>query len=406
MDAKFLDFIFAYFVIQLGYAAIMSVAVYSICMLIRTVWPKSSRGLRLIIWTPMLLVPLFARLRAYYEVSTFVKTIYRWHCLISEYPAIKYVYILGCVAIFMILIVRSRKLHNLRKCAQKREYFGKAVYIIPFDVGAFSMGIFCPRIILSESMVRNCNEKELKGIILHEETHIKSGHIVMLTVWNIFRILFWINPFLHFGMKYFKEDIEHNCDMKVLERKELNPYEYGSLLLKQVKLWKNTVNGNITSFQGERGFKQLCRRTEGIKDFRSTKKVNKVILYLVAAAFLIGSLSLLKGYSYPRYTKLEEISVTNDRMETLLLRDKSDLTDVIEIKEDYIVVNRDALKDILPGGNDSEWLFISFGGYLKIPGIGGCADGVFLNGLSEKGTINIPYVATENDIMTQIVKWI
>ena len=63
----------------------------------------------------------------------------------------------------------------------------------------FVYGIFRPKIIIPKYLIeqegRTCQQDdldELSTILLHEKTHIRQGHLILLAIWNIIRILFWI----------------------------------------------------------------------------------------------------------------------------------------------------------------------------------------------------------------------
>lgn len=402
-----IDFFCAYFAIKLGYAAFSSILVFGFCVLVRAVWPKNRVGLRLLCWTPILLIPFLSRLKAYYEVKLLFRVYYRWYWLCGEVSLVKYIYLLGCVVIAAYLLKRHMRLRSMVSCADERELFGEKVYVLPFDTGAFSMGIVHPRIVIPENVMESCTDDEIRGIILHEKTHLKSGHIIMLTVWNVLRVLYWSNPLLHIGMRYFKEDIEYNCDMSVLDRNMIRPHEYGNLLLRQVLIGRSKVQGDIAPFSGQNGYKTIHKRILGISKFDSVSRTGKAVICGMTAVFLVMAVTVLKQQSYPRYTSMSDISVTNDRMETLLVEDEKKLVDVVEIHDDYLLVDRDALKSLLPEGSmETRWLFLSFGGYMKMPGIGGAGDGAILEAPYESGVVKVPYITTRDDILVKILKWI
>lgn len=81
----------------------------------------------------------------------------------------------------------------------------------------------CDFVCLPEVILQDYDRKELRTILLHEKTHIRLGHLWCYLLWDILRILLWLNPFLSTGMKYFREDMEEmqNNPEKEKEMKEL-----------------------------------------------------------------------------------------------------------------------------------------------------------------------------------------
>lgn len=63
-----------------------------------------------------------------------------------------------------------------------------------------------------EVILKEYDQKEFQAILLHEKTHIRLGHLLCYFLWDILRVLLWLNPFLGIGTKYFREDMEEICD--------------------------------------------------------------------------------------------------------------------------------------------------------------------------------------------------
>ena len=61
---------------------------------------------------------------------------------------------------------------------------------------AFVFG-FPPAIALSKKLIQHLSKKELQTVIRHELAHIKNNDIILKPLLQIFRIIFFYNPFIH-----------------------------------------------------------------------------------------------------------------------------------------------------------------------------------------------------------------
>ncbi len=129
-----------------------------------------------------------------------------------SYPWFPAVYIIVAV----ILIFRFiRDLRGMGKLLGEAEPFhmGKAnVLVTDLPVSPCSFGLFSPRILIPRALTDELTDKELETIIIHENTHIRFGHLWIFSIWEIFSSLFWMNPLLRFSFRYLRADMEEICD--------------------------------------------------------------------------------------------------------------------------------------------------------------------------------------------------
>ena len=403
---KTADFFFCYIVIQLGYAAIMSIPLFIFVLLIRLICPKKLYGYRLLLWSPILLVPLLARLKIYYETKFFVKTLYWWYILCGEHRVIVYLYILSSLSLLLLMTVNHRKMKATLGFLEQETLYGETVYITDLDVGAFSTGVLRPKIIISRSVLNENAEEDIRLIILHEKEHIHSGHLLMLFIWNVLRIVYWLNPLFHICIKLLREDIELNCDMRVLKNSNTIPHDYGKILLNQITHKNEIMAKNTSLFLGGQGFSYMKSRLQSISEYKKQSKLLHFSYIACICTVVLTCAVMLITNSYPRYTPLTDVYIYNYKIESLLTRDESELKGVIEIHEDYIDIDMDKLHPMLPAKSlDEDWLFLSWGGYLKLPGMGGAGNGVFIDEPKATGKIRIPYINNEKDLDVQLIKW-
>lgn len=324
------NFSFVYIVVQLGYAAIMSVPVFVFVLILRKLWPKKFIGLRILTFVPLLLIPCLARLKLYYEYKLLYRILYPWYLLVGEHPYLAYVYVAVSIGIAVYVLRRRRKLKGYLTCGNYKTIQGEKVLVIPFHAGAFSFGIIRPLIVISENIPEECTEEEIKTIIKHERTHIRRGHLIVLTLWNIYEVIYWMNPLLHLCARFLKEDIEYNCDMEVLEGGNIEPLKYGNILLKQMRLSSDICNGSAASFAGKNNYKTVKNRISRIAEFDSKEYKRKGFCVGLAMIAVAAGLIVLKVNSYPRYSVTENLVVGNNQLERLLIADEKDVKDAIE----------------------------------------------------------------------------
>lgn len=69
---------------------------------------------------------------------------------------------------------------------------------------------------------------------------------------------------------------------------------------------------------------------------------------------------------------------------------------MISFDERYVYVDREAFEDFLCCSHAEGEIFIVFGGYDKLPGLGGAAESCFYENSSEGRIVRIPYESITN----------
>lgn len=101
---------------------------------------------------------------------------------------------------------------------EKREALGTCIYVTKMPVSPSAIGIFRPKIIMPEVILKKYDQEDLQTILLHEKTHIQLGHLLFYFLWDILRITLWLNPFLTIGTRYSAEKKEELAE--TLEEKK------------------------------------------------------------------------------------------------------------------------------------------------------------------------------------------
>ncbi|UTH07136.1 M56 family metallopeptidase [Macrococcoides canis] len=165
-------------------------------------------------------------------------------------------------------------------------------------------------IVIPDDVLTKMTNEEIKMIITHEITHIKRNDIFKCYFFNIFKIIFWYNPFIHFSAKNFINDIETACDREVLHNATKSERKlYGLTLLKIGSKTKNDYA--LLTFS--KPAKVLTKRIKLISNdtFKSIP-IKIRILFLLVIISLITSIKSLFAYndtiSYYPEKKLNEMN--------------------------------------------------------------------------------------------------
>lgn len=247
------------------------------------------------------------------------------------------------------------------------------IYVTPEKVSPYSGGIFQPFVIIPEEITRNWDDTQRKVILSHEFLHIKSGHIVLLFLFAMLRIYWWINPAIYLCEKVLREDLEMACDESCIRSTGVSRLEYGKLILGVLTMLKGVQEECAASFLDGNYF-QVLRKRIGYLNERRTAKSSTNAPKKTAALFggILAALAVLIGItSYPRYTKMKEITFYNEDLE-MVVWDSREFGDSVEIVEGELRIDKEELQRLLKAKRiDGEYVYISFDTIMKVPGTGG-----------------------------------
>jgi beta-lactamase regulating signal transducer with metallopeptidase domain len=171
---------------------------------------------------------------------------------------------------------------------------------IAFPIGI--AGLFRPRIVMNPTLLENLSDRQIYLILLHEMTHQKRGHLLIMKIMEIAAILHWFNPFIYLLKKWVAEDSEMDCDRFCIsdtQRKE-TAGEYGDALIRLL-----TVT-NTRSFQGgaqlhATGYRAMDRRIRGLFEHGRTRKAIPALIAVILLALMVAvtALAISRTYFYP-----------------------------------------------------------------------------------------------------------
>ncbi|MDE5966185.1 MAG: M56 family metallopeptidase, partial [Lachnospiraceae bacterium] len=428
--------------VRLIRCAMISLPVVALILLLRrTVFRRMAFG-RCALWSLLLFLPFLGSLRLHYETMAGLKASWWLVKRFMQYRILDYLYVGGIVLLFFIMLSRRWKLKKeLSRMEQSvaleakldgnvggfRKKVAPRVYISDMAVSPFTMGLFRPHIVIPRILAAQLSEAELDIILRHEQTHIRLGHLWMLKLWELVQCIFWVNPLIWRGLLYFKEDLEQVCDKVCMQSRGADVYTYGYVLLKsgdllseQLRLCRQAecvkkggimsrlrqVAGSIerrfkydgfAAFAGEHNYRILKRRIQAIAGYRHYAFWRPALAGLACAGLLATGFFAIHQNSYPKFTEYDDLDLyvidrENIKNMQCVLRDSGALREAVEVRENTVYVHRQALEALLLERDvqDMEF-FLYFGGYYKLPGIGGGGNGVFVDLQESQGDLVIPY---------------
>lgn len=403
---KAFDFCIAYFVIQLGRCALISFFILGTVLLVRVFILKDKVFAKGMAWGIFLVVPFLGKLKAFYEDTIVTLPFLYWQGLCIKYMWVRYGYLLGMIVSAIWLYCKQRKSTKAIKDLKADLGVDGTVYISELPVSPFSIGLFKPKIIIPDIMRKEFGETELHTIILHEKTHIQLGHIWIFMFWKILAVLLWINPFLIRSMSKLKEDMEVICDRVTIGRSGMNATGYGKLVIKSMALLKADMNDAVT-FTGEKDFVSAKERIKHIRDYEPCK-TGRIVATIICGIVIVVSLVFLTAkISFPRYTELTDVTIMDENNQ-VVAQGKEDLFEnVFVFEKNKVEVNNKAFCDTV-GSNDIEQkiYYVYWGGYMKIPGIGGATNCISIEDLDKGDKTYIPYKNAGDGFIMKLIKWL
>lgn len=242
---NFLNLAAVYYVIQLIRSVLFSFVVCACVFTLRKTVLKNKVFLKGALWCLFIPVLFMGKMRFFYENRTGVKLFTSWTGICMDHIWICWLYLCGVLVYAALLFYRRRKLKKLVAGMEKRKVDNTIIYVTKMPVTPSTIGIFRHKIIMPEIILKEYSNEEFQTILLHEKTHIQLGHLLFYFLWDILRVLLWLNPFLTIGTRYFREDMEEICDWVTIKRR-------GAF---ESFLCENNANGNIFIVFG--GFKKL-----------------------------------------------------------------------------------------------------------------------------------------------------
>lgn len=389
-----IKFCAVYFTTQLVRCAVFSFILIWFVILLRKVFFSKTVFLRGMLWTWFLFIPFLGKLKLFYENEAVLRMTWRMTYGTMKNIWFDYIYIAGIFVTAFCIFGKRWHLSKIVAGMKTSAFEGTQLYITDMNVTPFTSGLLKPKIVLPQIMLDSYGKNELMAIIQHEKTHIRLGHLWYGFAWDILRCLLWVNPFLTVFRKYLQTDMEDICDRVCIQNSGKSAHEYGLVLLKSLKVLR-LGNEEITStatYAGERGFTDIKRRMSEIAGFRPYRKRLCIGMGAVTLMVMMVVFFVIHANSYARYSESNDIMVGSyDGEATIISNDTEKLSTMISYDDSYVYVDREAFEAFLRENNAEGDIYIVFGGYYKLPGLGGAGEGCMYERGSKDSIVQIPY---------------
>lgn len=396
-----------YYVIQLTRCVSFSFAVFAFIFTLRKTALKNKVFLKGALWSLFIPVLFIGRMKFFYENRIGVKIFWWLTGICMNHIWICWLYL--CVVLLYITCLHHRRKEFKKMVAgmEKRKVDGTVIYVTKTPVTPFTIGVFSPKIVMPEVILKEYSGREFQTILLHEKTHIRLGHLLFYFLWDILRALLWLNPFFAIGTKYFREDMEEICDFVTIKRSEGKAYEYGQLLLKSMRvLQTESEDFNMyATFAGDKEYQKIRRRVAKIARYKPYRRIVVISTLITAILCIVVSVIWIQDISYDRYNEAGVMFAYGFDGKNVTFFDTNEvLQQMISYDENYAYVDREAFENYLQGNNAAGDIFIVFGGFYKLPGIGGCGNSCHYEFGSKEQIVKIPYENPMSDWKVKLLK--
>jgi len=402
-----MDFAAVYYTTQLVRCAAFSFILIGFVMLFRKMLVSEQTFLKGMLWALFLVIPFLGRLKLFYENEVVLRATWRITTITSSWLWVDRIYMAG-ILVAAICVFGKRLLLQRTIAEMKKVMFESThIYVTDMNVTPFTAGLLKPKIVLPKVMVDSYDRNELETIIRHEQTHIRLGHLWCGFAWDILRCLLWINPFLTIFLKAFRSDMEDICDRVCIQNSGKTAREYGLVLLKSLKLLRSGQEDvpPAATYVGEKDFADIKRRMEEIAGFCPYRKGFCMGMTAIAFLLIVAALLAVHTYSYARCNESRDILVGKyDGKKEIVSYDTKELSRMISYDDKYVYVAREAFDDFLCRNNAEGDICIVFGGFYKLPGLGGIGEICFYESNSKDAVVQIPYESIQDHWYIKLLK--
>ena len=302
---------------------------------------------------------------------------------------------------------RRAKLRRILRGLPSEEMDSQRIFLCDAAVSPFATGLLFPKIVIPVTALEQLNENDLKTIILHERTHIRLGHLWIFFLWDVLCSLLWANPFLRLCAGKLREDMEHICDAVTIQKSGRDALSYGRVILKSLTLFREETLFPA-AFAGGTAFDETKERLRRVRDYRPYSRRDVTLLCVCTAAMLIVCLTAVCKLSLPRYTELSGFTVyqvNHDTEFVTVCQTDGDGGFPLICDGDGAEIDVRAFRALLPDDAPKHGLYgILWGGFLKVPGIGGAMNAVYFDSSSDGNAVSVEFFDVNDLLYVKLIK--
>lgn len=282
------------------------------------------------------------------------------------------------------------------------------IYIADTNESPFAGGIIMPYIVMPRVLWEGQNKENRDAILCHELMHIKSGHILWLTLFKFLTFLWWANPIIYLCEFALKEDIELACDESCILYANISKQEYSNVLLTMIELLHCRQNAVAVSFIGRSDFAVLKKRIgyiAGRNNSRNFQYRKRICFGMFAVCIVLVSI-VISMTSYPRYTVIQELTVYDEAV-CVIADDTPLVRETFSIENGELYINEEKFEEFIETENiTDEYVYVSFDTIMKLPGMGGLGNVGMINVSDTSDIFYLGAPTLSNKIMTFCLKYL
>lgn len=405
--ASLLNLCAVYYVMQILKCVQVSFVIFAFVFLLRKTLLKNKVFLKGALWGLFLPVLFVGKIKFFYENTIGILLFSWWTEICKIHVWINWLYLCGVFLYAARLFYKKRKLKKLVAGMEKRETEGTCIYVTKMPVTPSAIGIFRPKIVMPEVILKEYNQKDLQTILLHEKTHIQLGHLLFYSLWDILRVILWLNPFLTIGTRYFREDMEEICDFATIQRSQRKAYSYGQLLVKSMRILQaeNEDFNMFAAFAGDKEYQNIRQRVTRIARYKPYRNMIAVSILIATILCMTATVIWIQGISYDRYNESDVMFAYGfDGKDVTFFDTNNVLHQMISYDETFVYIDKEAFENYLQENNAKGDIFIVFGGFYKLPGVGEIGCSCYYEFGSEEQIVKIPYENPMSDWRVMLLK--
>lgn len=190
----------------------------------------------------------------------------------SSYSFSMIFYSIGCIFSLVYLAFKLLKIYRLPTSDVLSQIDGVKIVQSPFNY-SFSFG--------KTIFIHSTDEFNTELIVLHEVAHCKQNHSIDIIWINLFKVIFWFNPFIYFWEKAIKENHEFLADEYVIRHHE-DTKEYMTTLVEA------NYNGSFPHLAtGFNSPSLLKKRIQKMKNQNNNKMKHLILIPVVITGTLL-----------------------------------------------------------------------------------------------------------------------
>ena len=282
------------------------------------------------------------------------------------------------------------------------------IYITESDVSPFSGGILQPYVVMPQAVIGEWSAEQRRLILCHELLHIRQGHILWLTLFQLLKIYWWLNPAIHFYVRHLREDMECACDERCVAYTGTTPARYGRVMLDMLTMLRTEEPEGSLAFLRRRDECGMRRRLVELTRMKRGQQSRRRYRYQ-AAGFAMCALLLsvaVAATSYPRYTRMKELVLYDEQL-NMVDYDSEELREAAWIQDGQVVVDKNRFAQLLSDREvEGEYVYLSFDTIMKVPGCGGGGNTGMISMTDYEDVFYLAADCMENRVMIFCLKYL